>query len=403
MSEKVDQHVLPKVYLKAFVDASTPDGHPANRPFEPRLWLLSPHRDSQAKSRSPKKSFRANRFYNLRADHDLSRPLIEDALGRIEDAYGKVLPLVENGLELDATQYGTVLVFLGSLRSRHPDHLAHWQRQIEEVEGMHRSAERAHTGKEEVSDRLFWMKDEAAKRMIPDQTLAYGRVVGRYGWFLRNHAAIPFVTSDQPLIHIFLHADEIATLGFPVAQIPKDATHAHQAFFSYCALTPRLAFVASPLLLPPRKSLYEDTDDVTLVAMLNNLVRQRAAEYLISHVQEPFGQFAPLLREVVQFSDQLLAAQCTDAIAFYTAADRYYVRCTSVRIEVGDGPFEHRIIFIPATLEPILEVKAGDRIRQIHAFESSGGELFIRGARVAVSSDVIGAEWIVEADAVAAL
>ena len=39
MAEKKWQHYVPQVYLKSFTDIHPPSGWPAERPFEPVVWI----------------------------------------------------------------------------------------------------------------------------------------------------------------------------------------------------------------------------------------------------------------------------------------------------------------------------------------------------------------------------
>ena len=397
MTEKIDQHLLPRVYLQAFVSRDRPAEHPPEAPYHPPIWLIPKRLDAEGRARAPRNAFTSNRFYNLR-DDDPRDPAIEAILGRIESAYAGLLKPLEARAELDAEQYGKLLIFIGSLRSRQPSQLAHWQRQFGELERVHRNVERAHTGKEEGADRIFWMKDEMSRRLMFQQAESYAEVVASAGWFLVNEAGVPLLTSDQPVIHRFLHPDQLETIGFPKDLIPHHATRADWAFFSYCPLSPTLAFVASPLLTPPGASLYRQTRDPRLILMLNDLERQSCEEVLVSPLANPFGPLAPLVREIDALGERLIATTSRCAISITSQTDRFLIPCSTIAFEDGPTPLEPRIRFRTPDASQLKALPVGTVLREVQAFQSDGPSGGMRGARLVTAGSSPDEDWVIEGD-----
>jgi hypothetical protein len=99
MTIKKNHHIIPKVYLKEFVDLSKPTNFPANTPFTPFIWKIDKLLESKPVSKSPEKSFGKNRFYKLDSDAE-EYQLIEELLSKTETAYKKSLEKLKNKIPL---------------------------------------------------------------------------------------------------------------------------------------------------------------------------------------------------------------------------------------------------------------------------------------------------------------
>lgn len=381
MAEKSNQHLLPIVYQRAFADSTPPADHPAGTPFAKRVWLIPKDLGLPGKARAPKNAFTATRFYTLR-DDDLSAPVIENALSVVEDAYGRITQLLSDRTELDQREYVTLAIFIGTLLSRSPGYLAHWQSQYDNLERIHRSVERGHTGAEVQSDRIFWMKDEMSKRLLFDHADSYASVVGPGGWLIANDSGLPFLTSDSPVLHQFLHRDELESYGFPpsvfVAEVPKT----QRAFFSFCPLSPTLAFVSSPLLVPPPDSLYLAIADPRLVLGLNELSRAHCSEHLLSPSADPYGPIGPVLRGLDQVARDQRARGADTGARIYTSSERHWLTCTAMPHEQGPHPLRSRVRLVLASESVPEDLTVGTYITELELFEKGRPVGGMRGARV---------------------
>ena len=402
MAEKSRQHILPRVYQRPFADATPPRGWPADRPFEPRIWKIPRTLDAESRAKSPDNAFVATHYYTLR-DDDPTDPRIENALSKLEDAYGGLLPRLNNREELELEDYLKLLLFVGALRARTPRQLDHWQKQWAQLEHIHRQVERAHTGAEHSSDAQFWMGDEIAKRTLIAQAESWTNVVGPPSWLLENKTAAPFLTSDNPATHAFFHRDELEGLGFTSDVIPVEAMRSNWAFFSYCPLTPRLALVSSPLLLPPTQSVYRDTVDVKHVLLLNEYMRHCSEAFLISPLQDPYGPIKPLLRLMDEARRQLLETSSGIGVVIYTADDRLELACEEAVHEDGADPLRSRIRFRTREIEQLKKLAVGSIVEEVTVYERFQSFAGIRGGRVLSVADGPDASTIIEMDVTAAI
>ena len=181
MAEKSSQHLLPVVYQRAFADHARPPALPASAPFEPRVWLIPRTLRSPGRAKAPKNAFVATRFYNLAAD-DPRRPIVEEGLSRLEARYGALLPVLAARAEPKLTQFIDLVVFVGGLRFRMPGQIDHWQKQYDDLARIHRHVERANTGAESQSDRMFGVQGDMAKRLLLGNAGSYAKVVAPGGW-----------------------------------------------------------------------------------------------------------------------------------------------------------------------------------------------------------------------------
>lgn len=381
MAEKSAQHLLPVVYQRAFADVIPPVGHPSGAPFAPRVWLIPRGLRNAGKARSPKNAFVATRFYTLR-DDDPSAPRIENALAIIESEYGRVGLRLNAREELTRDEYVALVSFVGTLFTRVPGYLAHWQSQYEELERIYRSVERGGSGAEVHADQIFWMKDEMAKRLLFDHADSYGSVVGPGGWLISNESGRPLLAADSPVVHRFLHRDELEATGFPASVFVPGVPVTQRAFFSYCPLSPTLAFVSSPLLVPPKESVYLAVSNSQLVLGLNELSRSHCSEHLLSPSEDPYGPIRPMLRELDRLSLEQRARGADTGARIYTAAQRLWLTCRSMLHEEGPHPLHSRVRLISASGPIPAELQVGTFVSELEMFESGRPVGGMREARV---------------------
>jgi hypothetical protein len=397
MAEKARQHILPQVFQKSFADPHPPSNWPSGRPFEPRIWTIPRTLEGEARPKSPENAFVATHFYTLRTD-DRSDPQIERGLANLEDAYGALLPRIRNQDEFTLEDYLKLVVFVGALRARTPHQLDHWQKQFGELERLHRMVERAHTGTEHVSDARFWMGDETAKRMLFEQAESWASVVGPTSWLLANKTPAPFLSSDNPATHGFLHRDELERLGFASDHIPSDALRSDKAFFAYCPLTPGIALVSSPLLLPPDDTSYRETSDVKHVLLLNEYMRHCSTSYLISPLQDPYGPLRPLLRQLDEARRKIQEMSSGIGIIIYTADDRLEFECEEAVHEEGPTPLQSRIRFRTQNTAGLTQIAVGSEVGEVTVYERFRAVSGLRGGRVLSVATTPNESTLIEAD-----
>lgn len=369
------------VYQRSFLDNERPSSLPPNVPFEPRVWLIPRSFRGPSRPKAPKNAFHATRFYNLSTD-DPRQPVVEDALSRLEDRFGAVIPKLKLLQEPSLRNFIDLAYFIGSLQMRTPAQVDHWQRQYDEIAAVHRAVERARTGSEVISDGLFGIQSDMSRRHLLERAEAYARVIAPGGWLIANSSPLPFLSSDQPAVHTFLHRDQLEATGFPATVLHPEAMPSHRAFFCYCPLTPALAFVSSPLLDPPSDTTYFTTSSPQLVVGLNEIVRSHAHEYLISHREDPYGPLAHRLADLDDVYAATLRERGSCGALVYTDDSRYWFACDSVRHEDGPHPlFGHSVLVLrdPADID-VLPV--GTILREVEMYERGQQTSGLRGARL---------------------
>lgn len=361
------------------------------------MWLIPRSFRAPSRPKAPKNAFHATRFYNLAADNP-RRPHLENALGRIETRYGALLPKLIARTELEHAEYLELTLFIGTLRFRMPEQIAHWQKQYDELARIHRQVERTHTGDERQSDAVFGVQSEMAKRLLFDHAASFAKVVAPCGWIVVNESPLPLFGSDNPAVHDFLHRDQLEATGFPLERLNPDARRSDRAFFSYCPLTPSLAFVSSPLLDPPVDSGFWCFSDPRLAVGLNEIARAHSTEYLLSHRQDPYGPLAGQLADLdAEYARRLRERGNTGALV-YTDDNRYWLSCSAVQHEEGPHPLFTRIRLTLMSADEAGPLAEGTVIRELEVYEAGRPAAGMRGARVHAYNPAESLDFLIQAD-----
>ena len=181
---------------------------------------------------------------------------------------------------------------------------------------------------------------------------------------------------------MFIYRDELEALAFPCSLIPAHALRSDIAFFCYCPLTPQAAFVSSPLLLQPDKSMYWEAEEPRMVLLLNEFVRHHSNEFLIAPMQDPYGPVAAMLVALDQKKGEFVASSDGRGIVLYTRSDRFAFLCLEVAFVPSENPLRQRLQFRVDNLNLPLLLSAGMELGEVivyDKFRSSGG---MRGARI---------------------
>jgi hypothetical protein len=354
---KKKQHFVPQVYLRSFVDAEPPADWPEDKPFTPGVWIQDPSLTGVPQRRSPGNILWKNSLYTLSVD-DPSKPWLEESLGRLETAYGSLVPVLENETDLSDEQYGILLLFVGALFGRAPSQLSHWQDQFDHLKGITRSMSDLPPEGMEWSDF-----EEVGKRSLESRTAGYAEVVAPYGFVLVNESPMPFITADRPVRHLFLHVDESPVKLFPKDICAKVSPNV-EAFFSFAPLGPRLAFIASPLV-PHVPALYQQTDDVNLVFSLNQYMRH-GAEIIVSHVARPYGN----LTGPVIAAERRRKPVPRTGILLYTSSGRHWIQTTQVTHGNGSHPLHGRIRFVAEDKGELRTAAAACELTEVRVYDS---------------------------------
>jgi hypothetical protein len=383
--KKTRQHYVPKVYLKAFTDASPPDGWPPDRPYAPTVWVIDPTTLGTPQRRSPANILWANSLYTTEAD-DPSRPAIEEGLSRLESRYAPVRDAVVRGDVLSAEQYRTLVLFVGALFGRVPPQMKHWESFIEEIKNI--SLQMSDLAPHGFSWEDF---EEPGKRSVVTSTSAYAEVIAKGGFVLVNRSPMPFITSDAPVTHVFLHIDEAPIKNFD-PYLRADVRPNVTAFLSFVPLSPQRAFVASPLL-SPGEELYHETDNLDLVFSLNQYTRH-GAHTIVSKTRRPYGPLTELV--IAKEAEMRDAPIPKSGILIYSEDARYWISAASVNHETGDHPLHGVISFVATNQEELEALRQIDAIPEVKLYDNGREVGGMRDAWLSVLALAAGVESRIE-------
>lgn len=189
-----------------------------------------------------------------------------------------------------------------------------------------------------------------------------------------NESPFPFITSDCPVTHHFLHIDELALMGFPPERWHPHARRSDKAFFSLCPLTPQIALVSSPLLLPPHGSPYWATRSPILVGTLNLLTRAHADELLVSSVAHPFDPNQSRLLEY-EAHRRAQPADTRPQLLVYTDRSRHLFRLESYMHH--PGIFDSGLTFVTHDLVELRALASAEWI-EVATITDENGEIGMR-------------------------
>jgi len=399
MSQKKKQHIVPRTYLKAFIDPVRPGGMPEHIPFEPSVWVIEKSLKSEPKRKAPDNILWKSYFYNLDEDEDAS-PVIEEFLSRIEGKYPQVLKKISAKKALKEEELVYIALFIDTLFRRTPPSLEHWQSQINKIEELYRQVDQTYNHSQEISEQVWKGSHEAAKKQIINSAGALSSLVLKAGlFFVFNLSELPFLSSDNPVTYQFRHIDDLYRFS-----IPKDWTHSNigtneQAFFCYCALTPTIALISSPFIRLPNEAPYAwaETNDPNFPFSMNILTHCKADSVLISHQPKPYGIHQDF---VIQFLESIQNTQPPEGIQFliYTNKARYHLNVDMYE-RLALHPLQPEVHFWTKDLKTLHAIAQDDVIEVVHYYKNgveTGGTRHLSLYSVSLHPDepsVMKANW----------
>lgn len=386
MARKKRQHFVPRVYLKPFLDPEPPAGWPEDRPFEPCVWVLDPSLMGAPRRRAPENILWKNSLYTLDSDHP-ERPRIEEGLSRLEGAYKPIQRALFSRDPLSARDYTILTLFVGAQYGRIPKQMDHWQDFIDRLQ--HLTKQMAPEG----STDDFWKgSEEAGTKSVVLRMQAYASVVANHGHVLVNESDLPFITSDKPVTHTFLHIDEPPVNCYPDELLAPVHTNV-EAFFSFLPLSPDTAFVSSPLFAN-REPGYCRTSDERVIFAMNQLTRYHAADVIIARSQRPYKA---LTQWVIQAEEnQKESYTPRTGLHIYTSSSRHWIGAEQISHEIGDHPLHGRIRFVASGLEDLHAAAKDEDLLRVDIYredEQVGGMRHAWFSSVALKA---GVETIIE-------
>ncbi len=295
MPPKTRQHVIPRVFLRAFCDPTPHADHPPGVPFEPSVWLLPRSLDGKAKRKAPGSVFTEQRVYTL-ATEDPELPEIEEWLSRIESNYAVAYKKLKERQELNPAEWDHLFLFVGALHARRLSQVAHWQKQLSQLEKIARAVEKHHTGAERSADKKYAGWEQIGLRSLQLRAESFRNVLKAGAIFLlENMSEVPFASSDRPVASDHLELALLRDWGVPPEIESADEEERNAGFTCFCPLSPELALFTSHNLSPASMVHWWTTYDDNLIASLMWWMILDSESFLIANSEMPFPE--PLAKD----------------------------------------------------------------------------------------------------------
>lgn len=369
MSEKKKQHLVPECYLRAFIDPEPPEGVLPSE-YEPAVWVSPKALNRPARRRAPgHKTFWKNRYYNLEGD-DPSRPVIEDSLAAIEGKYASALRVLEAGGEPTVHDALWISLFVATMSRRTEAAIDHWQSQIDAIQHLYRQVDRGHNGNEQISDDYWKGAHEGGKRMVLQAAEPLARALLSAGVsIVQNESDLPFFTSDEPVVYNFLHSDDLLDHSLPPGWLRSDVDTNRKEFFCYCALSPRIAFVSSPLIERPRGSIYRQVTVPDFPVGINILTQLTANEVIVSSSPRPYLHYQDRVKRSLELAQAQLELPAGHELVVYTTRARYDLRVSRYE-RGGSHPIKPEVRFWTEDIESVRAIADDGEIEQVLFYEN---------------------------------
>lgn len=214
MSAHKKQHFIPRCYLAAWTDPSTPEGQ------EPYVWLF-PRDGGTAKKRAPSNIFHETDMYTIRTPDGGRDLILERGLSELESRFVDVRTALEDGKPLNAEARVMLCAFVAAMHTRTPTMREHQREQWKQpLDQMERMMEQMKTATPKEKRRLAKHSDitrppkgalyyEDVKRLVeaPMATMLPVMIAAETPQLARLDLAVfcatdslGFITSDHPCI-----------------------------------------------------------------------------------------------------------------------------------------------------------------------------------------------------------
>ena len=231
MAKHKKQHVIPKCYVKAWVDPSSPKNQ------EPYVWVFGKE-ERDGRRKAPRNIFHENDFYTVgmsEGDRDLA---VEHGLSEIESLFAGIrIQKLNFGRELSDEEHFTLCLFVAALHMRTPAQLDHltgfWERVLNVMNQMKESFDKAppekrvqmasasslgsSDGKGASMEQVQAAVDERVKHIMVPALIAEAKLLPKLDMaILQTDSELGFITSDSPVVWF----DPEAYKRPPMHQVP---------------------------------------------------------------------------------------------------------------------------------------------------------------------------------------
>src|ERR1039458_6607056 len=160
MSAPKAQHVIPRCYLKQFVDPHTPAGQ------EPYVWIFE-RNSKNSKKKAPKNILTETDVYTFKGKDGGKDYVLERTLAQIESDYASVYERsISSKIPLDQREHTILCAFVAAILQRTMKQKQHIEDFYERLRTMVGDAETAHGIAPKLSLQLAQEKENVHKVMI---------------------------------------------------------------------------------------------------------------------------------------------------------------------------------------------------------------------------------------------
>lgn len=374
-SKKKDQHFIPRCYLNGFLSSDRPTGHENNKHFRPGVWVRRKDLSDEWKLKSTdNRKFKRSYYYNLPND-SLENPLVENILGYFETQYTPIRQKLHHRQPINLTDLRNLSIFCYLLFTRtekRQDSLTETFRKLGEFTLAYEGVGPNDSTFQDMQSHMA----NIPKWLLSQIDLAK-TVLERNPQFVINHTDIPYITSDNPVVHWISHVDEVIDLVGRDDVVGSGYLRNVQEATFLLPIAPEIMMIASPFLDDHDEFPFVDCRSETAIIQANLRIVSNAHEMLISQRSRPFVRNEGELKKLIDhISDP---SQIGDWILVYSATNRY-------KLAVRDCEHEgNRIKFLPTDLSVLADIVNDGNLERVEIFHQ--GKAF-GGMREIVLGDV---------------
>ena len=346
MANKKDQHIVPKCYLRQFIDSSqTKEG---KEQFEAGLFVNTSALDGPWRMRGlDHRTFTETRFYNLKSD-DLEKPVIEDYMSVVESYYAKSIEKLRN-YEFSSEIFSIITVFVIIQFFRSKRFLQNDQKSwdnISEIADMLEGGER---------NRILF--GEVSKQTILHlANLSILKEIHRSAVIIINTSKIPFLTSDSPVIKRAYNRNDVTRIFYPLDQVTYSNEHIETPFY-FMPLTPWLAYLSHNSFENKTKGFVCQYKYV--ISQLNDMTLLNADKHIYSFIKDPVTSLPPQKNQVGNSN--------YFKVKIFTDSKR-------VTLEVKDYQRDHDLLILDF-IDVCAELVEGQQIVSVEVFDPNVSEI----------------------------
>ena len=231
MAKHKKQHVIPKCYLKAWVDPSSPKNQ------EPYVWVFGKE-ERDGRRKAPRNIFHENDFYTVGMAEGDRNLTVEHGLSEIESRFAGIrIRRLNFSQELPDEERFTLCLFVAALHMRTPAQLDHltgfWERVLKMMNQMKESLDKASpekraqmvrasslgssSGKGASMEQVQAAVDERVKHIMVPALITEAKLLPTLDMaILQTDSELGFITSDSPVVWF----DPEAYKRPPMHQVP---------------------------------------------------------------------------------------------------------------------------------------------------------------------------------------